>query len=64
MTLHESAVEEAALPWFGELGHAIGHGPRLVLGEHVEDFLTLGPLASVENRNNSAFLTNKINIRL
>lgn len=32
-TLNESIVEDAALTWFGELGYAIGHGPRLAPGE-------------------------------
>jgi len=27
MTLNESIVEDAALEGFGELGHAVGHGP-------------------------------------
>ena len=25
MSLNESIVEDAALEWFGELGHAVGH---------------------------------------
>ena len=29
MSLNESIVEDAALAWFGELGHAIGHGPHI-----------------------------------
>lgn len=29
----ESIVEDAALTWFGELGHSIGHGPLLAPGE-------------------------------
>jgi len=33
MSLNESTVEDAALAWFGELGHAIGHGPHLAPGE-------------------------------
>ena len=28
MSLNESIVEDAALEWFGELGYAVGHGPR------------------------------------
>jgi len=31
--LNESIVEDAALEWFGELGYAIGHGPRFAPGE-------------------------------
>jgi hypothetical protein len=33
MSLTQSIVEEAALTWFGELGYAVGHGPRLTPGE-------------------------------
>ena len=33
MFLYESIVEDAALTWFGELGYAVGHGPRLAPGE-------------------------------
>lgn len=33
MSLNESIVEDAALEWFGELGYAVGHGPRLAPGE-------------------------------
>lgn len=33
MPLNESIVEDAALTWFGELGHAVGHGPLLAPGE-------------------------------
>ncbi|HVR35535.1 MAG TPA: hypothetical protein VMS21_06745 [Methylomirabilota bacterium] len=33
MSLAESIVEDAALEWFGELGYAVGHGPRLAPGE-------------------------------
>ena len=33
MPLTESIVEDAALGWFGELGHAVGHGPQLSLSE-------------------------------
>ncbi|MSU36918.1 MAG: hypothetical protein EXS36_17840 [Pedosphaera sp.] len=32
MSLNESIVEDA-LEWFGELGYAVGHGPRLTPGE-------------------------------
>ena len=31
--INESIVEDAALSWFGELGHAVGHGPQLAPGE-------------------------------
>jgi len=31
--LNESHVEDAALSWFGELGYAIGHGPRMAPSE-------------------------------
>ena len=31
MSLNKSIVEDAALEWFGALGHAVGHGPHLVL---------------------------------
>ena len=43
MSLNESIVEDAALEWFllrqgyggqvGELGYAVGHGPKLAPGE-------------------------------
>ncbi len=33
MSLNESIVEDAALTWFGELGYAVGHGPRIAPGE-------------------------------
>ena len=33
MCLNESIVEDAALDWFGELGYAVGHGPKLAHGE-------------------------------
>ena len=33
MSLNESIVEDAALEWFGEQGHAVGHAPQLALGE-------------------------------
>jgi hypothetical protein len=33
MSLTESIVEDAALTWFGELGYAVGHGPKLSLGK-------------------------------
>ena len=33
MSLNESTVEDAALEWFGELGYAVGNGPRMVPGE-------------------------------
>lgn len=35
--VNESIVEDAALTWFGELGYAIGHGPRLAPGERVAE---------------------------
>ena len=31
--LNESTVEDATLPWFGELGYAICHGPHLAPDE-------------------------------
>ena len=34
-------VEDAALTWFRELGHAVGHGP-LAPGEHAGGTLTPG----------------------
>ena len=33
MSLNESTVEAAALEWFGALGYAVGHGPKLAPGE-------------------------------
>lgn len=33
MSLNESIVQDAALKWFGELGHAVGHGTPLAPGE-------------------------------
>jgi type I restriction enzyme, R subunit len=29
MSVNESSVEDAALEWFEELGHAVGHSPQL-----------------------------------
>ncbi len=40
MSLNESIVEDAALEWFGALGHAVGHGPHLAPGEHAGGTLT------------------------
>jgi len=34
MSLNEAIVEDAALTWFGELGYAVGHGPKLAPGDH------------------------------
>ncbi len=39
MSLNESIVENAALAWFGALGYAVGHGPRLALGKYAKDTL-------------------------
>jgi len=36
MTLNESIVENAALTWFGKLGYAIGHGPKMAPSEAAE----------------------------
>ena len=33
MSLNESICEKAALTWFGELGYAVGHGPKIAPGE-------------------------------
>lgn len=33
MSLNESIVEDAGLEWFGELGYAVGHGPKMAPGE-------------------------------
>ena len=33
MIFNESIVEDAALEWFGEMGYAVGHGPRIAPGE-------------------------------
>jgi len=40
MNLNESIVEEAALAWFGELGYAVGRGPRLAPIEYAGGTLT------------------------
>jgi len=32
MSLNESIVEDAAHIWFGQLGYAVGHGPKLAPG--------------------------------
>ena len=42
MSLNESIVEEAALEWFGELGYAVGHGPRIAPGEVAAERETFG----------------------
>jgi hypothetical protein len=34
--LNESAVEDAALTWFGELGYTVAHGPNLRLEPPIE----------------------------
>ena len=33
MSLNEFIVEDAALAWYAELGHVVGHGLQLALGE-------------------------------
>jgi len=42
MHLNESIVEDAALPWFGELGYAVGHGPQLAPGEPAAEHACAG----------------------
>ncbi len=43
MNLNESVAEDAALAWFGELGHAVGHGPWLAPGEPAAERDSFGP---------------------
>ena len=42
MHLNESIVEDAALPWFGELGYAVGHEPQLAPGEPAAEHACAG----------------------
>ncbi len=45
--LNESIVEDAALTWFEELGHADGHGPQLSPGEPAPERDSFGKLLLV-----------------
>jgi type I restriction enzyme R subunit len=47
MGLNESIKEGAALEWFGELGHAVGHGPQLAPGEPVVERDSFGEVVLV-----------------
>ena len=47
MSLHESDVEAAALDWFGELGYAVAHGPRLAPGEAAAERESFGEVVLV-----------------
>jgi len=47
MSLNESIVEDAALEWFGELGHAVGHGPQLAPGEPAAERDSFGEVVLV-----------------
>ena len=42
MSLTESIVKSAALEWFGELGYAVGDGPRAWDGMDGVDRMDLG----------------------
>ena len=45
--LNESHVEDAALEWFGELGYAVGHGPKLAPGEPAAERDSFGEVVLV-----------------
>jgi len=45
--LNESAVEEAALVWFGEIGYATGHGPHIAPGEPAAERDSFGDVVLV-----------------
>ena len=47
MSLNESIVEDAALGWFGELGYAIGHGPKMAPGEPAAERDSFGDVVLV-----------------
>ena len=47
MSLNESIVEDAALEWFGELGHCLGHGPQLAPGEPAAERNSFGDVVLV-----------------
>ena len=47
MSLYESDVEAAALDWFGELGYAVAHGPRLAPGEAAAERESFGEVVLV-----------------
>lgn len=47
MSLNESIVEDAALTWFGELGYAVGHGPKLAPGEPAAERDSFGDVVLV-----------------
>lgn len=42
MSLNESIIESATLEWFGQLGHAIGHGLHLAPGEPTAERVSFG----------------------
>ena len=48
MSLNESVVKDAALEWFGELGHSVGHGPHLAAGESAAERDSFGDMVLVE----------------
>jgi len=47
MPLNESIVEDAALTRFGELGYAVGHGPKLAPGEPAAERNSFGEVVLV-----------------
>ncbi len=47
MSLNESTVEDAALTWFGELGYAICHGPKLAPSEPAAERDSFGDVVLV-----------------
>ena len=48
-----SIVEDAALTWFGELGYAVGHGPRLAPGEPAAERDSFGEVVLVRRLRES-----------
>ena len=47
MTLNESAVEEAALSWFADLGYAIANGMHLAPGEPASERNSFGDVVLI-----------------
>jgi type I restriction enzyme, R subunit len=47
--LNESAVEDAAMEWFGALGYNIGHRPHLASGEAAAERAGFGEVVLVEH---------------
>lgn len=57
MSLNESTVEQAALPWFGELDYAVGRGPQLALGEPAQERDSFGDVVLVGRLRRAKYRT-------